>query len=76
MKIFLTHGAPCKGTTAFHFGEGYLCVDRVSMLCSGRLGLGVLERPDPNPRLRKYFLGPTLIPFFRDKKVLQVCLQW
>lgn len=38
----------------------------------GRLGLGVLERQDPNPRLRRYFPTPTLIPFFRSKKVLQI----
>ncbi len=38
----------------------------------GRLGLGTLERQDPNPKLRKYFPTPTLIPFFRGKKVLQV----
>lgn len=42
---------------------------------SGRLGLGVLERQDPNPRLRKYFPTPTLIPFFRSKKVLQVSVR-
>lgn len=41
-------------------------------LHGGRLGLGITEREDPNPRLRKYFLGPTLIPYFRGKKVLQV----
>lgn len=40
--------------------------------CRGRLGLGVLERDDPNPRLRKYFTAPTLLPFFRGKQVLQV----
>lgn len=43
-----------------------------SWSCRGRLGLGIAERSDPNPRLRKFFLSPTLIPFFRTTKVLQV----
>lgn len=45
---------------------------RACVCCRGRLGLGILEREDPNPKLRKYFMSPTLIPFFRGRKVLQV----
>lgn len=33
----------------------------------------MLEREDPNPRMRRYFPDPTLVPFFRPpKRVLQV----